>query len=372
MTSALLYAYPEEVSLAGPAGFAALVEDLGATGVALALTYHAARRWMPRLGGVHHAPPAACWFEPGDGYPNGLRPTRTGALDTVRAIHGVRGELERRGLAFHAWLVLLHREPLVSARPDLAATTLDGAPTVAALCPTSDEVRAHTAALVEDVGRQLAPDGLELEAALPASWQPSYVVSLELAPLMGLRRALQGVCACSACRAALADAGADPDQTLIAARRAASGTGNPPGALLAHRRRIAAAALRAVGEAAARHGAQSRVLLFGDRLDLRWQGAEPATFAPVDGVGIGTGTASGADLDAVLGAVAPLAGTASLSASMTWSPERSPAAFAADVVRARARVNAISLYNLSLVPANGLPALRAAARAARMRQSQSV
>jgi hypothetical protein len=372
MSGALLYAYPEEVAARGPVAFAVQVEELDAAGVALALTYHPARRWMPRLGGVHHAPPAACWFEPGDGYPDGLRPARTGTLETARAIHTLRVELRRRGLAFHAWLVVLHREPLATARPDLAATTLDGAPTNVALCPANPEVRAHAAALVDDVCRQLEPDGVELEAALPADWRSSYVVSLELAPPTGLRRALHGCCVCDACRADLAAAGADPERTIVSARQAAAGerdAPDAPDALLASRRRTAAAALRAVGDAAGRGGARSRALLFGEPLDLRWQGAEPATLAAADAVAFGTGTASGAALDALLGSVAPLAGTTPLAASMNWSPERTPGAFAADVARAaRAGADEVLLYNLSLVPAEGLPALRAAARAARSQQ----
>jgi hypothetical protein len=337
---ALAYVYPDELVLAGPYAVAEQLERLGCDGAALALAYHPVRSWLPRYRTVRHSPPGALSFEPQPArYPDGLAPRRTADAATVRAVHDFRAALARRGLAFHAWLVVLHREPLVAARPDLAATTSDGTPTVHALCPSHPETLAFAAALVADVCAQLEPEGLELEAALPSTWNPSYVITHALEEPDAQARAALGTCACAAC-----------------AQEAARG----PGA----QARIAARAVAAVTGAA--EGAQARLLLFGTPSDLDAQGATPEAIAGADGVAAGLGTASGAEAVAQFAALGSRAGDRPVSASMNWAPERTPAAFADDVrAIAAGGGSGVALYHLSLVPDDGLPALAAAAGAAR-------
>ena len=357
---ALAYAYPEDVAISGPQATADLLERLGFDGIMLAINYHPARRLMPRHRTVAHAPSGARWLTPGDGYPEALHPNRTGDDATERAVHALRAQCSSRGLAFHAWLVVLHNGALVAARPHLAATTLDGTPTTHALCPAWPDSRAYAAALVEDVCVQLEPDGLELEAALPSGWAPSYVVSLELAPLSGIDRALAGVCVCPGCRDRLHGLAADPEQSIADARQ-----GGQPPALLALRRQLASLALDAIAAPARRHGTPARALLFGDPEDLRWQGATGETLAAMEGVGVGLGTASGDELLRAIASFAQITGDRPMMASINWSPERSPERLEADVRAAmHAGVRAVGLYNLSLTPERGLPALAAAARSA--------
>jgi hypothetical protein len=337
---ALAYVYAEELVLAGPDAVAERLERLGCDGAALALAYHPARLWLPRYGVVRHSPPGAVSFAPSPGrYPESLTPRRTADDATVRAVHAFRAALSDRGLAFHAWLVLLHSAPLVAARPDLAATTSDGTATIHALCPAHDEVLEYMAALVGDVCGQFAPDGVELEATLPAAWEPSYTVTLALDEPGPEARAALGACACAACR----DAGGSHARAAIAAR-----------------------AVQAVAGAARAGGAPARVLLFGTPVELRAQGAGPDALRAADGVGIGVGATTGEAAVDHFSALAALAGDRPLTASVNWAPGRTPEAMAADVrALAGAGARGVALYHLSLVPEDGLPALAAAARAAR-------
>jgi hypothetical protein len=334
---AIAYVYPDELVLAGPRAVAEQLERLGCDGAALALAYHPVRCWLPRYRVVRHSPPGALSFEPrADRYPQGLAPRRTADAATVRAVHDFRAALADRGIAFHAWLVVLHREPLVAARPDLAATTSDGTPTVHALCPSHPEVLGYAAGLVADVCDQLSPEGVELEAALAPTWNPSYVVTHTLDEPGAEMRAALGTCACAACRQ-------DGAVTHIAARAVAATAG-----------------------AAQVAGAQARVLLFGTPAELAAAGASPDSLTAADAVGIGLGTASGADAVAQFTTLAAVAGNRPASASMNWAPERTPETFADDVrAVADAGARGVALYHLSLVPEHGLAALAAAARAAR-------
>lgn len=374
---ALAWLYPDELVLAGPVATADLLERTGFDGGALALTYHQARQLLPRFSTVRHSPPGACFFAPRVGSYRGLAPHRTADDTTVRAVHDFREQLSRRGIKFHAWLIMLHNEPLVAARPDLAATTIDGTPTLHALCPSHEEVRAYATDVVADVVGQLSPDGVELEAVLPHAWLPSYAVSLELAPLSSAAQVLAGQCFCASCRALLSAGGNDPDEVRHAALAAAgapfsavSPPAPPPPVLAALREEVTRIVLDDISRATGQTSTSVRVLVFDDAEGVALRGLTPAAVQPVAGVGIGTGTATGPALDDVFRAVADRLTEVPLMASLNWAPGRDASGFTADVdhvVTLGAR--AVSLYNLSLLPADALPSVAAAAHAARERLS---
>ena len=376
---ALAYLCPEEIEFAGPSATADMLERLGCDGAAL--TYHPARLLLPRFGAVRHTPPGTCSFEPRRSAYDTLVPTPTAQAATVRAVHAFREELARRGIAFHAWLAVLHTEPLARLHPQFAAQTLDGKPTVDALCPSHADVRRYGFNLVTDICDQFAPEGLKLEAVLEPSWLPSYTISLELETLTQRARPLVGQCFCRACRAELVTGGSDPDFVLQETRAPAGPPFavdcllqvDPPAALAALRAEVAARMLAAVADAA--HSARSRVraLLFGEPQEVELQGAAPSSLSAVDSVGIGMETATGEALRAHFLALGQLAGAQDLAASLNWSPARSPADFAADVDRVvEAGARAVALYNLSLTPTRGLDAFAAAARASREALSRTL
>jgi hypothetical protein len=355
-----VFCYPEDAVLTGPGPLCELAAGLGADAIAVAVRYHPARRWFARHGVVRHSSPGITYIRPAEQRYGRLRPLAIAADEEIVALRELREEAARHGLAFHAWTVMLHDDPVVAAHPDLAARTLDGTPTIHALCPSNPDVVEYAAALVADVCEQLGPDLVELESALYAAWDPSYVISLELAPLTGTARALAGQCFCDACARLIAELGHDP-----AGLRRQALHQDGIGALRAVRAHGVRRVIDAVTTAAHERGAAVRPLVFDDPEMAALQGAAPEAFEPADRVGLGCGALSGGALAERFGGLAALAGDHPLLASLNWAPDRTGDRFAAAVRTVlEAGASDIALYNLSLVPESALEDLAAAARAA--------
>jgi hypothetical protein len=355
-----VFCYPEDAVLTGPGPLCDLVSHIGAGAVAVAVRYHPARRWFARHGVVRHSRAGVTYMRPSTHAYGRLRPLEIAGDEEIAAVRALRAEATRHGLAFHAWTVMLHDDPVVAAHPDAAARTLDGTPTIHALCPSGPGVVEYAAALVGDVCEQLAPDVIELESTLYAAWDPSYVISLELAPPAGTARALAGQCFCAACATLMGALGHDPEDLR---RRALNQDGVAE--LCAVRAHGAARVVAATADAAHRHGVRVRPLIF-DAPDMSaLQGAAPSVFTAADSVGLGCDVRTGAGLVERFTGLAALAGDRPLLASLNWTPERAGERFAADV---RAVIEAgasdIALYNLSLVPEHAVADLADAARAA--------
>jgi hypothetical protein len=356
-----VFCYPEDAVLTGPARLCELAAGLGADAIAVAVRYHPARRWFARHGVVRYSAPGITYFRPSDEGYGRLRPVTIAADQEITALRELREEARRHGLRFHAWTVMLHDDPVVAAHPDLAARTLDGTPTIHALCPSNPDVVEYAAALVTDLCSQLAPDLVELESALYAAWDPSYVISLELAPPTGTARALAGQCFCGGCARLIEELGHDPADLC---RRALAQEGT--GTLRAVRAEGVRRLVEAVAAAAHRQNTTVRSLVFEDPEMAALQGAHPSAFTAADAVGVGCGTLTGEALTTRFAGLAALAGDRPLLASLNWGPDRTPERFAADVGTVLAAgASDLALYNLSLVPESALPALAAAAHAAR-------
>jgi hypothetical protein len=355
-----VFCYPEDAVLTEPGPLCELAAGLGAGALAVAVRYHPARRWFARHGVVRHSPPGITYVRPVEERYARLRPLEIAGAEEIAALRELRGEARRHGLAFHAWTVVLHDDPVVAAHPDLAARTLDGTPTIHALCPSHPDVVEYAGALVDDVCAQLEPDLVELESALYAAWDPSYVISLELAPPTGMARALAGQCFCAACVRFMEHLGHDP-AVLRDRARAGKGADVLGGIRAAGAREVIDAASAAAGA----YDAAVRPLIFDLPEMAALQGAAPSAFAAADAVGVGCGPLTGGALTERFRGLAALAGDKPLLASLNWAPDRTPTAFAEDVRAVRAAgARDIALYNLSLVPESALPALAAAAGAA--------
>jgi hypothetical protein len=356
-----VFCYPEDAVLTGPAELCALAAGLGADAIAVAVRYHPARRWFARHGVVRHSPPGITYFQPDEDRYGRLRPLTIAGDEEIAALRELREEAPRHGLAFHAWTVVLHDDPVVAAHPDLAARTLDGTPTIHALCPSHPDVVEYAAAMVADVCARFSPDVIELESALYAAWDPSYVISLELAPLTGMARAMAGQCFCGACVRLMEELGRDPAELRDLAL-----AGEGASTLRTVRAHGVRRVMEATAAAAHEYDTAVRPLIFDDPDMAALQGSGPDAFAPADRVGLGCGTLTGDALAARYGGLAALAGDRPLLASLNWSPDRTEGRLADDV-RALTRVGAadIALYNLSLVPESALPDLAAATRAAK-------
>lgn len=373
-----VWTYPEEALLAGPERLAEQIAELGFGGVAVALSYHRARLLYPRHGRVETVPAGHIAFDPDPARYEALVPSRTASAETVRAVHELRAACARRGIGFHAWLVLLHNEALVAALPEAEAQSADGAPVGRSLCPSHPQSAAYVRALVDDVCRQLSPDGIEVEAAWYPSWEPGYTITIWQGEPSARALRLGSQCFCPSCRALFAAAGEDPE-ALAAETRAAAG---PPFALPGAEADDAAEAalaarlippraaamgrlLSAAAERAHAHGATLRTTAYGEAATVALQGVAPAAVTGVDGVILTLGERSGQAMLDHFAALRALTGDAPAVVSTNWDPSRTPQSIAADVAALKeAGADGVAFYNLALAPHEALPAFAAGAAAA--------
>lgn len=371
-----VWMYPEELRFTPPEALAEQIVELGCDAVGVSLVYHRGRRVFPRHRHISILAGTGVYFAPAPGRYGELVPRATASDELRDDLKRFRVACADRDLRFRAWIVPLHDEDMVRARPDLAAQALDGSLLTHSLCPSAPAVVEYVAALARDVSEQLEPELVDLEAWQYPAWEPAYTLTLALEPLSDAAELLATQCFCASCRALLGDR-ADELERLA---RSAAGPpfGAPPGevlplgdavgALAAARSSGARVLSEAVAEAVHASGALLRLLCSGRAAQTRLQGVSASSIAPADAVGLGCGRLHGRELagrftelrDVVAGT--PL----SVTASTNWTHERTAQSMAHDVAElARSGADGLSLYNLSLVPEAGLEAFATAARSFR-------
>jgi hypothetical protein len=343
-----VFLYPEELEHVEPDALAEQVLGLGCDAVSVAVAYHRGRRVFPRHRRVSVLTRTTIYVEPDAGRYGELQPEGM----ATPALHRFRESCERAGLRFRAWVVGLHNDSLAAAHPEAAARLLDGTPAGHSLCPSAPETVEYVAALAADVAAQLGPEAVDLEAAFYPAWEPSYTLTLALEPVSDEARLLLPQCFCSSC---LVLFGPDVEARTHAYERrvvAELAQGRAAGA-----RRLVEAVAAAVHE----QGSLLRVFASGTPEQAALQGVSPASVAAADALLYGCGPLRGDELHARFDGLRGLTGRAG-SVSTNWTPERTD--LAADAGRlAAAGAEGLALYNLSLVPAEGLDAFRAAASA---------
>jgi hypothetical protein len=363
-----VFVYPEELEHVAPEALCVQVRELGCDGVSMAVSYHRGRRVFPRHERVSVLTERTLYFEPEQERYGAIRPPAPASGALAERVLRFRDACANADLAFRAWVVVLHDDRLSGAHPASAAHLLDGSPAGHSLCPSAFESIVYAAALAGDVASRLEPDAVDLEAALYPAWEPSYTLTLSLEPMSEDARLLGAQCFCPSCRELL---GSRAEELEARARRAA---GPPFGVaaeddptvaaeLAAARSKGAGRLLRAVADAVHLEGSALRVFVPGPRAQVELQGASEESLAAADALLFGCGPLRGDELAARFTAARELTGRSG-TVSTNWSPERSPAQYAADATRlAAAGAEGLALYNLTLVPDDGLDAFRAAAAA---------
>jgi hypothetical protein len=350
-----VFLYPEELEHTGPDALAEQVLGLGCDAVGVAVAYHRARRVFPRHRRVSVLTRSTLYVEPDRARYGSLVPEGSATDPLLR----FREACERAGLRFRAWVVALHNEQLATAHPEAAARLADGSPAGHSLCPSAPAAREYAAALAADVAAQLAPEYVDLEAAFYPAWEPSYTLTLSLAPLSEQARLFGAQCFCDSCRPLF---GPGVEER---ARAAAEGEEDEAiAAELAQGRAVGAARLlETVAGAVREQGSQLRVFCSGPPAQAALQGIAPSSTAAADALLFGCGPLAGEELHARFAGLRALAGRSG-TVSTNWTPERG--ALAEDVQRLAADgAEGLALYNLSLVPDEGLVAFRSAAHAFR-------
>lgn len=365
-----VFLYPEELEHTTPAELVRLVRDIGADTAIVAVMYHRARRVFPRHHRVSVLTAPTLYLRPDEWRYEKLVPAGRAHDGLLR----FRDECGAAGVRFHAWVVGLHHELLASAHPESAARLLDGSPAGHSLCPSSPDAIAYVAALAADVAAQLRPDAVDLEAGFYPAWEPSYTLTLALDPLSARAQLLGSQCFCRHCAAILGD-------TVEARTRTAAGPPFGPSAgdhdidhdLVADLGRLrasgAASLVREVARAVHDERSGFRVFCSGPPEQAALQGVAPEPAAAADAVLFGCGPLGGAELLERSDGLRTLAGRSG-TVSTNWTPDRDT--FGGDVERlARAGAEGLALYNLSLVPDEGIDAFRAAATSFREAASVS-
>ncbi len=356
-----VFLYPEELDAIAPDALAAQILELGCDAASVALVYHRGRRVLPRQARISALTTTTTYFEPERSRYGELVPVGNAPPRSRESLLAFRAACGRAGLGFRAWIVALHQDALATAYPRAAARTLDGSPNGIGLCPSAPESVELVEGLVADVCAQFEPELVELEAALYPAWEPAYTITLALSPLSEQAQRLGAQCFCNACRDLLGD---DADAL---ARRTLTSAGAPFGAesrdaeleqaLSVVRATGVARLMSAATRSAHAGGAQLRTFGSGPPQQAELQGL--AGTRPADRLLLGCGQLRGDELVERFQSLRSVAGERAATASINWSPDRN---MAADAERlAAAGAEGLALYNLSLVPDEGLAAFREAA-----------
>lgn len=355
-----VFLYPEELDHVEPDALAAQVLELGCDAVSVAVAYHRGRRVFPRHRRVSVLTRTTLYLEPEQERYGSLRPEGRRS----EGLFAFREACRRVGLRFRAWVVGLHNGELAAAHPAAAALLLDGSPAGHSLCPSTPEAVEYVAALAGDVAAQLEPEFVDLEAAFYPAWEPAYTLTLALDPLPEPARLLGTQCFCASCHAVLGSALEERARAAAGPPFAAARDDAGTSVALAAGRSVGAAQLvEAVAASVHRAGSRLRVFASGPREQAVLQGVSPTSVAAADAVLFGCGPLRGDELLARFEGLRELAGRSG-TVSTNWTPERTD--FEGDAGRlAAAGADGLALYNLSLVPEEGLAAFGAAARAFR-------
>ncbi|RKS67889.1 hypothetical protein CLV35_3793 [Motilibacter peucedani] len=200
---------------------------LGATGVTVAVHYHASRDARPRTAGrtsapgaggaVLDLPPGASYFPTSPaGYPEQMPPWTPAPFDERDVLAELRAACTGRGLELRAWTVFGFDERLARLEPSLGQATAFGDRSSSDLCPADPVVRRGFVALARDVA-QRAPDVLVAESL----HYHGLRLSRSFFPLDSTARLALGLCFCEHCTAAAQAAGVDAGAVAAWARDAA-------------------------------------------------------------------------------------------------------------------------------------------------------
>jgi hypothetical protein len=367
-----VFVYPEELRFTSPRALAALLAEIGCDAVSMALVYHRARRVFPRHRHVSTLPCTTAYFTPDRSRYGDLVPDAVADPELQDRVLAFREECSRAGIRFGAWVVGLHHEGLALRHPEAASRALDGSVLGHSLCPSAMEAVDYLAALAGDVAARVAPDAVDLEAWLYPAWEPSYTLTLALEPLAPEAELLATQCFCPHCRELFGD---DADELCRRARAAAgrlfrNGEADDDADIVGELEVVRAAGAARVASAVAEtvHAERVELRLFasGPPAQARLQGLAKESVEHADALLLGCARLAGDELTARFEGLLEASGRGAATVSTNWTPQRSPESMAADVIRlAAAGADGLALYNLSLVPAEGLDAFRAAAAAFR-------
>jgi hypothetical protein len=192
----------------------AIRDRAGATEIAMAALYHAARDIFPhgRSARLRYLEPGATFFRPDPEHYRGLsiRPRPSALVASSTPLEDLVVEAGRRGMGVRAWTVYLHHDR-IEADSAFAPRTAFGDAIRTAFCVSHPEVRAYARAITADLaGRGVR--GILAEAAHFFPLEHGGAHERYLVPLGSRTRILFGLCFCEACLDRAREHGADAER----------------------------------------------------------------------------------------------------------------------------------------------------------------
>jgi hypothetical protein len=195
-----MYLYPWEIE--DPGTFVREYAETGCNAMAPALSYHHASTFTVSSGRCRRLREAALSFTPEMGRYGVIKPFVHEDCARSGIVKKLRERTARENTHFAAWTVLLHNSSQGERHPELAMENLFGDSSGHALCPSHEEVRKYTDALLNDIIAQFAPDSVMLESitTLPAFHGSHHeIANIRLSPAL---RWLYSLCFCPDCMSA--------------------------------------------------------------------------------------------------------------------------------------------------------------------------
>lgn len=211
MKDSSVYTFVEDFRAAGIESLLDEVAGLGVGGVTVAAAYHQARDLTPRglarvttrRDGVYFVPSPLFAAES-----TLTPPVQDGA--EAAPLAAIRDVTAARGMAMHAWIVVLHNTTLGEAHPQAVSQTCFGDRLAADLCPANPDVRRYAVALAREAAA-LGADSVVAESLHFGSFGHGHHHERCFVDLGGLDEFLLGVCFCRHCRARADAAGVPGD-----------------------------------------------------------------------------------------------------------------------------------------------------------------
>jgi hypothetical protein len=257
--------------------------------VDITLNYHSCRAvsWGNRDQVMHHTLDGQAYFHVDPDRYGRLRPPMVDWIGDGEPVLEALDHLVANGVRPRAWTIFGFNRTFGAAHPDLCARDAFGHANPDALCPAHDEVRQYFAALADDILANTPVSALSMESIeyVPYGYHTAIDKSgWHIDPTV---QWLLGLCFCDACMQRL------PDAQAARARAAEWIQGylcdlvspNPIEVedafrdVTAARQAVVADAVRAVADAAARHGKPVDVILGGGPASCAWYGLDTATIS---------------------------------------------------------------------------------------------
>lgn len=187
------------------------LQKSGASGVNLALNYHASRDFLLRQGptleylvdGFHYYLPSL------DKYPaNGFRPEIKDHLNSSDLLNSVIRAATFSGFNISAWAVFLHNSAIGKAHPEATVTNALGNHFLSELCPANPGVQGYVDGLVADLSSRgisaIAMESLHFHGARHGEHHERFFLEMSKTTEF-----LFSLCFCSSCCAAFESEGGD-------------------------------------------------------------------------------------------------------------------------------------------------------------------